>query len=141
MTGDKDAGSHRGASDQGPKKPSQRQSLGRWGEQEAANYLHRQGYEIQASNHRTPYGEIDLIAWLSSADTMVFVEVKTRSTGAFGNPEEAVNPRKQAHLLSSAQYYIQQHPELTCQWRMDVIAIQRAGPGEPVQIIHFENAF
>ncbi len=121
-------------------KPAPRQSLGRWGEQEAARYLASQGYEILEHNHRTPHGELDLIAWLPAANTIIFVEVKTRSTRTFGNPEESVDLRKQAHLLNAAQYYIQQHPDKTCNWRIDVIAIQRAGKGQPAQITHFENA-
>jgi putative endonuclease len=114
--------------------------LGRWGEQEAASYLTGQGYEILERNHRTPHGELDLIARLPAANTIVFVEVKTRSTRTFGYPEASVDAGKQAHLLNAAQYYIQQHPDLTCNWRIDVIAIQRARQGGPAQITHFENA-
>ncbi len=126
--------------DRSARKAAPRQSLGQWGEQEAARYLAGHGYEILEHNHRTPHGELDLIARLPAANTIVFVEVKTRSTRTFGYPEESVNPRKQAHLLNAAQYYIQQHPDLTCTWRIDVIAIQRARPGQPAQITHFENA-
>jgi putative endonuclease len=132
-----------------------RQSLGRWGEEVAARYLQERGYKILNTNVRTPGGEIDLVAWLEAPPppnsppgpaepgglpTVVFVEVKARSTRTFGYPEESVNPRKQAHLLSAAQYYIQQHPELECHWRIDVIAIQRRGGGEAPEIVHFQNA-
>ena len=70
----------------------------------------------------------------------MFVEVKARATPTFGYPEEAVNLRKQTHLLASAQYYMQAHPELDGDWRIDVIAIQRLFPGKPPVITHFENA-
>jgi putative endonuclease len=122
-----------------------RQALGKWGESIAAEYLIIKGYEILGRNLRTPYGEIDLIARLagkssSDRDILVFVEVKTRATPAFGYPEEAVNLRKRAHLLAAAQYYMQAHAELDGDWRIDVIAIQRLLPGNPPAITHFENA-
>jgi putative endonuclease len=131
-----------------------RQSLGRWGEQEAARYLETRGYSLLAVNVRTPYGEIDLIARQPAGEptgqaslpgtgmgsTIVFVEVKARSSRTFGDPEVSVNPRKQAHLLNAAQYYIQQHPEEDCAWRIDVIAIRRCGASLPPEIVHFVNA-
>lgn len=125
-----------------------RQSLGRWGEKAAAHYLAERGYTILETNTYTPHGEIDLIAMLPApeppgpveAPTIVFVEVKTRSTRTFGYPEQAVNPRKQTHLLNAAQYYIQQHPREGCTWRIDVIAIRRSGQGKAPEIVHFENA-
>jgi putative endonuclease len=130
-----------------------RQAFGRWGEALAADYLVNQGYTILDRNARTSYGEIDLIARQiegnsldqpagggSSEFATVFVEVKTRSSGAFGLPEEAVTKRKQAHMLAAAQAYLQQHPELEGNWRIDVIAIQRFDPNNPPTILHFENA-
>jgi putative endonuclease len=122
-----------------------RQALGKWGESMAAEYLTAKGYEILGRNLRTPYGEIDLIARLagkssSDRDILAFVEVKARATPTFGYPEEAVNLRKRLHLLASAQHYMQAHPELDGDWRIDVIAIQRLLPGNPPAITHFENA-
>jgi putative endonuclease len=123
----------------------ERQILGKWGESLAAEYLVAKGFIILGRNIRTPYGEIDLLARLpgkysQERDLLAFVEVKTRATPAFGYPEESVNTRKRAHLLSSAQYYMQEHPELDGDWRIDVIAIQRLDEGKPVEITHFENA-
>ena len=119
-----------------------RQSLGRWGENFAANYLTELGYEILQQNARTPYGEIDLVARLAidAEPLIVFVEVKTRSSSSFGLPEQSVSPRKQEHLLNSAQYYLQEHPELGLDWRVDVIAILRLSGDRPPAITHFENA-
>jgi putative endonuclease len=126
-----------------------RQVLGRWGEDQAVSYLVGLGYEILARNARTPYGEIDLVARqaFNSAPGMeppdqltVFVEVKTRTTLAYGLPEESVTRRKQAHLLASAQAYIQDHPELDGDWRIDVIAVQRKPGRQAPSIYHFENA-
>lgn len=118
-----------------------RQRLGQWGETLAADYLQKQGYALLERNARTAYGELDLVmrqSVLGGAVT-VFVEVKTRRSQAFGLPEEAITPRKQAHLLDSAQAYLQTHPELDGDWRIDVVAIQRSAAAAPV-ITHFENA-
>lgn len=115
--------------------------LGRWGEELASKYLEDQGYEILERNVRTPYGEIDLVACLEQPDscTIVLVEVKTRRTQAFGPPEEAINARKSAHLLSSAEYYIQQYSDPSVYWRIDVVAIQLGNRHLPPKITHFEN--
>jgi len=117
-----------------------RQSLGRWGENLAAEYLQAKGYSILDRNVRTPYGEIDLVAELDQPPTLVFIEVKTRRSSTFGLPEEAVNFRKQTHLLSSVEYYLQQRPEYPGATRLDVVAIQRYKPDQPPIITHFENA-
>ena len=97
---------------------------------------------ILARNARTAYGEIDLIARQAgvSGAVTVFVEVKTRRSTAFGLPEEAVTPNKQAHLLAAAQAFLQAHPELEGDWRVDVIAVQKGAGGQEPAITHFENA-
>ena len=110
------------------------QSIGRWGEQAAADFLCAHGYEITARNVRTPYGEIDLIACKDGMT--VFVEVKTRTGKSFGPPEVAVTPRKQAHMRACADYFAQQN-EID-HWQIDVIAVERVA-GKP-EIMHFENA-
>jgi putative endonuclease len=115
-----------------------RQALGRWGEERAARYLTDLGYNLLARNLRTPYGEIDLIAWRDGIT--VFVEVKTRTSTTFGMPEDAVTLRKQAHLRASVEFYLQDHPDFEGDWRIDVIAIQRLRRGQLESILHFENA-
>jgi putative endonuclease len=115
-----------------------RQSLGIWGEGLAANYLEDLGYTIIARNIRTPHGEIDLI--VRQGNLIVFIEVKTRSSSSLGPPEVSVTPRKQAHILASAQHYIQHHPDQDNDWRIDVIAIQRQEQDRAPLITHFENA-
>ena len=110
------------------------QRVGRWGEQAAADYLTAHGYEILARNVRTPHGEIDLIARIENVT--VFVEVKARTSKSFGPPEFAVNPRKMAHMLESAQSYAQQNQ--VDHWQVDVVAVEMV-EGKP-EIMHFENA-
>jgi putative endonuclease len=114
------------------------QRIGKWGEDLAAQYLIGQGYTLLARNLRTPYGEIDLV--MQDGREMVFVEVKARTSRSLGNPEISVTPAKQRHLVDSVEYYFQQHPELVCDWRVDVIAIQgKLGTSEP-EIVWFKNA-
>lgn len=110
------------------------QKIGRWGEERAAEYLQKRGYEIVDKNARTPYGEIDLVARLDGVT--VFVEVKTRTSRRFGLPEEAITPRKQAHMLASGEHYAAEH-EIDS-WQADVLAIEGT-PGKTPSIEHFEN--
>ncbi len=113
---------------------SRNQSIGRWGEQAAADYLCEHGYELVERNVRTPHGEIDLVA--RKDGITVFVEVKARTGLSYGPPEVAVTARKQAHMLASADYYAQQHE--VDHWQIDVIAVQKTDG--KVEIVHFENA-
>jgi putative endonuclease len=122
-----------------------RQDLGRWGESLAGDFLRKKGYTIISCNERTPYGEIDLVAVCSSeeepdsADVLVFVEVKTRSSRKFGYPEESITARKKTNLIAASQCYLQEHPELDMGWRIDVISIEQYSSSAPI-IHHFENA-
>lgn len=111
------------------------QKIGRWGEEAVAAYLKDRGYEILARNARTPYGEIDIVA--KQEDVYIFVEVKTRTSSKMGLPEEAVNPRKQAHMLACAEHYAAEHA--IDHWQIDVIAVEGKVGLEP-KITHFENA-
>jgi putative endonuclease len=113
------------------------QSLGRWGETQAANYLSSHGYRIIAQNFRTPYGEIDIIA--QGPDLTIFVEVKTRQSPSLGPPEIAITPKKRAHLKACAEYYIADHPECDTAWRIDVLAVQKTISGAGYSIQHFQN--
>lgn len=134
------------------KKPS-RQELGKWGEQVAGEFLRNKGYLIIEFNARTSYGEIDIVALQPIASPpqpadkkpirqqVVFVEVKTLTRHVFGPPEVAVDVRKKQHIFSSSLDYLQSHPDLDFDWRVDVIAVQRRGDDQPPEITHFENAF
>ncbi len=115
-----------------------RQRIGAWGERQAENYLLERGMELIQRNYRTRYGEIDLV--MKHADTLVFVEVKTRSDNRFGPPEQSVTPDKQEHLLLAAEQYVDEHPDLPVDWRVDVVAVIGKPGSTPVEIIWFENA-
>lgn len=118
-------------------KSGHRQSLGRFGESLAAAFLEKQGYSVLERNYRTPYGEIDLI--IRQADVIIFVEVKTRASSSLGPPEISITPRKAEHMRSAAEYYIQQHPELHNDWRIDALSVQIQADDTPALIDHFEN--
>lgn len=110
--------------------------LGKAGEDRAAKFLAKQGYRVLERNFRTPHGEIDLIALHEG--TIVFVEVKTRTTDAFGAPELAVTPQKQRRMIKTALGYIKYKKLHQVPCRFDVVAITDAAEKE-VQLI--QNAF
>lgn len=125
-----------------------KQSLGNWGENLAHDYLESKGYAILARNIRTPHGELDLVAYQpatigTACGTVVFVEVRTRSSTTLGTPELSITAVKQDHIRRSAAFYLQTHPEQAqdTNWRIDVIAIRRLDRHTPAEILHFENAF
>jgi putative endonuclease len=117
---------------------ARRQTVGRWGEEVAAQFLQDRGYEILQRNLRSAYGELDIIA--RCAGTIVFVEVKTRTGSSFGLPEISVGARKIQHLLNSAQAFMQVYPGPEQAWRIDVIAIEGQPGGNDPHIEVFENA-
>lgn len=110
--------------------------LGKAGEDRAAKFLAQQGYRVLERNFRTPHGEIDLIALHEG--TIVFVEVKTRTSDAFGAPELAVTPRKQRRMVKTALGYIKYKKLHQVPCRFDVVAISDATERE-VELI--QNAF
>lgn len=110
--------------------------LGEWGEQLAQNHLKEKGYAILETNWRLGKLEADIIAYKDGE--IVFVEVKTRSSDRYGEPQEFVDMRKGRAYLKLANAYIQQHHrQETC--RLDVIAILVKDSN--YEINHIENAF
>jgi putative endonuclease len=107
--------------------------LGAAGEDLAAAALKKEGYKILARNYQTPLGEIDLIA--RHRGTLVFVEVKTRRSARYGQPQEAVSPAKQARLQKLADYYLKQQRLGPRPTRFDVVAITMGPEGPRVEII------
>ena len=108
-------------------------SFGGAGETSARAYLERKGMRVLETNYRRPTGEIDIIA--RQKKTLVFVEVKRRSSLRYGRPCEAVNRDKQRHILRTAQLYLQEKDLVDAPVRFDVIEVLPDG------ISHIENAF
>ncbi|OGM21519.1 hypothetical protein A2714_00170 [Candidatus Woesebacteria bacterium RIFCSPHIGHO2_01_FULL_38_9] len=92
------------------------------GEKFAQNLLIKNGYKILATKFRTKLGEIDIVA--KEKDTLVFVEVKTRTSQKFGKPQEAVNVRKLHTIKNAGELFIRSHPGLAKKFRIDVVAIE-----------------
>lgn len=112
------------------------QNLGKNGEQYAVKYLQELGYLILETNWRVRKLEVDIIA--KDKENLVVVEVKARSTDAFGEPEVFVSRKKQANLVKAAQEYIQQI-DFDGETRFDVISILQNN--EKFVVKHIQNAF
>ncbi len=95
--------------------------LGRKGERTAARYLLRQGFDILARRYQARSGEIDLIAFEN--DTLVFIEVKTRSSPLFGKPREFVDWKKQQAVRRAAEEFIAEHDLGQYAYRFDVVSV------------------
>ena len=115
----------------------ERLALGRWGEEEAERFLRRAGYKILARNYRTPVGELDIVA--RHGKLLVFIEVKTRRSLAFGTPQEAVGPTKQRQIVRAAQWYLNSGNGKGLQPRFDVIAVRPGDNGALIE--HLQDAF
>jgi len=113
-----------------------RKELGQKGEETAALYLRRKGYKIIEQNYRySRLGEIDLIA--QEGKDLVFVEVKTRLSLSFAEPEEAVNYQKQKRIIKLAQGYLlnQKLDQVSCRFDVVSIIIDQGGKIKSIKLI------
>ncbi len=101
----------------------ERHIVGKEGEDEAARYLEKQGYEIIQRNFECRQGEIDIIA--KDKNEYVFIEVKTRQNFHYGMPCEAVNEQKQKHIWKATKYYLYSHKLEDSFIRFDVIEVYK----------------
>lgn len=113
---------------------------GAWGEALAAKYLQKKRYRVVATNYRSRFGEIDLIA--TNRKYLVFVEVKLRKSDSFAQAMEYVDHNKQDKLRTTAEIYLSQNPT-ELQPRFDVIEIYAPQGTETIrpEIRHMEDAF
>ena len=111
-------------------------TLGHKGEELAVEFLKQLGYAIIETNWQEKKFEIDVIA--KDKNELVFVEVKTRSTNYFGNPEESVTLSKQKHLIEGANYYLETN-EIDLDCRFDVVAIVKNNNEQKIE--HIKDAF
>lgn len=118
-----------------------RRTLGATGEQLAAAHLERLGHTLLARNHRTRFGELDIVTWVRG--TLVFTEVKTRRDGPNGSPWDALHERKRAQVRRMAAAYLHDVPDRprTHEIRFDAIGIVIDGQGRLVRLDHLEAAF
>jgi putative endonuclease len=115
-----------------------RQSIGAWGESIALQHIMDQGYTLRARNWHTREGEIDIIA--ADGDTIVFIEVKTRTSREFGSPEDSLTASKRRKLRRTALEYLLEKQLLDSLWRIDVIAIEASSVREIKRLEHYVNA-
>lgn len=107
------------------------------GESAAQNYLHGYGYQLLHKNWRHKHLEVDLV--MRDGNTLVFVEVKTRTDGRFGLPYESVNWQKQRKLSQAATIYIKQN-HYEGEIRFDIISIF-VNKDQQFNIRHIKDAF
>ena len=112
--------------------------LGVNGEKLAVKHLKKSGFKIRDKNVKFANGEIDIIA--QKGDLLVFIEVKTRKTAAFGLPIEAVKKSKRRNIVSMAEYYIFQNRLENFSIRFDIISIIWSDADKPV-LDHYPGAF
>jgi uncharacterized protein (TIGR00252 family) len=104
-----------------------RRGLGNWGEEQALRFLEDKGYKIISRNVRTRLGEVDIVA--EDKGTVVFIEVKTRSSNRFGRGEEAVSLAKQRRLVKLAFQFMKIKNLTGKDFRFDVLSAFRDGGG------------
>lgn len=115
---------------------AQHNKLGKKGEELASDFLSDNGYTIIERNWIGERHEIDIIA--SCGDFLIFVEVKTRSSVYWGNPETAVSEAKIKRMVAAADYYLQSK-DTDLQVRFDIISV--ISNKKQTEIIHIEDAF
>ncbi|WP_334056185.1 YraN family protein [Polaribacter sp. P097] len=115
---------------------AQHNELGKKGEQLATSFLRENGYTILEKNYRYLKAEVDIIA--QKNDILIAVEVKTRTSAYFGNPQDFVNPKKIKLLLSAIDFYVT-NADLDVEVRFDIIAI--ICNKNETKIEHIEDAF
>lgn len=117
-----------------------RQTAGRRGEELAAAHFERLGFEVLARNHRTRFGELDLVAY--DGETLVFAEVKTRRAGS-REPWESLHDRKQSQVRRMAVAWLAESGDrpFGADLRFDGVAVLLDGDDELVRLDHLEAAF
>ena len=115
---------------------AQHNELGKKGEQLAQDFLVKNGYEILERNYRFDKAEVDIIA--QQKDILAVVEVKTRSSLDFGNPQDFVKPKQIKNLVKAVDEYVTEN-NLDVEVRFDIVAILQNG--KDFEIEHLEDAF
>jgi putative endonuclease len=117
-----------------------RHQLGQRGEQLASEHFERLGYEVIARNHRTRFGELDLV--LTDEETLVFCEVKTRRAGS-GAPWDSLGESKRGQVRSMAVAWLSEAKDRprTSKLRFDAVGVILDAQGALVSLDHLEGAF
>jgi len=110
---------------------------GRASESFAVAHLKHEGYRVVACNQRTPLGELDIICSLEGC--FVIVEVKARSSSTYGEPLEAIGPRKEKRLRGAAAWWLAERGLFPCAVRFDAAAVTLDGVGRPRRLQHVKD--
>jgi putative endonuclease len=113
-----------------------RQAVAQLGEAAAARFLQHAGHSIIVQNYRCRYGEIDIVA--RDGPSLVFVEVRARSSDRFGTPEESITEAKAQRMTRCALAYLSAHAAEQEAWRIDLIAIDVAH-GRITRLEHYRH--
>ena len=118
-----------------------RHRLGRAGEDAAAAHLERLGYDVIARNHRTRFGELDLIAF--DGDALVFCEVKTRRASQGSSPWDALGAAKRKQVRTMAAAWLAETTDrpYADELRFDAIGVVFDAHGDLVRLDHLQGAF
>jgi putative endonuclease len=120
-----------------PRMTQARQALGELGEELACRELERRGHAIITRRYRTKWGELDVVT--NHQGVTVFVEVRARSDGSFGDPAESVTMQKQQRVIWMAQDYVTRNRLDEAPCRFDVVSIETEFT--PPRVTVFEDAF
>lgn len=115
---------------------AQHNNLGKKGEQLAVDFLLKKNYKIIECNYRFNKAEVDIIA--QKSDILAIIEVKTRSSIDFGNPQDFLKPKQMQRIVKAVDNYVNTN-NLNVEVRFDIIAIVKEGKN--FKIKHLENAF
>ncbi|MFP2996978.1 YraN family protein [Spongiivirga sp. MCCC 1A20706] len=115
---------------------AQHNDLGKKGEDKAIAYLKRKGYQILETNFRFQKAEVDIVALKN--EVVIAVEVKTRSTSEFGDPQDTVTKKKISLLVQAMDHYLNEN-QLDYELRFDIIAIISNKLGTKIE--HLKDAF
>jgi len=115
---------------------AQHNQLGKKGEQLAIDFLLDKGYDIVERNYRFDKAEVDIIA--KKNQTLAIIEVKTRSTSDFGDPQDFLKPKQIKRIVKAVDEYVLVN-KMNFEIRFDIIAIVKENQGYSIE--HLENAF
>jgi putative endonuclease len=117
--------------------------LGREGERLAAEHFERLGYRVLARNHRTRFGELDLVLADEDEATIVFCEVKTRRLGSGGTPWDNLHDakRRQVRKMAAAWVNAVRDRPFGAELRFDAVGVTLDGDGRLVRLDHLAEAF
>ena len=120
------------------KRWAQDLAIGRRGEDIAHRYLQAKGYSVVHRNYKTPgaKAEADLVAW--DGDTLVIIEVKTRTSEQYGPPERNINRVKELKVITAGEHYARRVDVPQERLRFDAISIVLLG--ETIKVEHFPGS-